>query len=91
LFFTDPQQLLDIFTELEEQNLRLIQNSQETEEALEDMRQSIVQTEQKMCARQIDGQTDTQTHRQTHIHTDRHTERQTERHTDRQTHRQTDR
>ena len=41
LYFTDPQQLLDIFAELEEQNLSLIQNSQETEEALEEMKQTI--------------------------------------------------
>lgn len=49
LWFTDPQQLLDIFAELEEQNLSLIQNSQETEEALEEMRQTIKATQQKMC------------------------------------------
>ncbi|XP_065065350.1 cilia- and flagella-associated protein 100-like [Rhopilema esculentum] len=48
LFFRDPLQLLDIFTELEEQNLSLIQNSQETEEALEDMRKTIQQTQDKM-------------------------------------------
>ncbi|XP_078678826.1 cilia- and flagella-associated protein 100-like [Branchiostoma floridae x Branchiostoma belcheri] len=48
LFFTDPQQLLDLFQELEEQNLSLIQNSQETEEALEEMRQTFIQTEGKM-------------------------------------------
>lgn len=48
LWFTDPQQLLDIFAELEEQNLSLIQNSQETEEALEEMRQTIKDTQQKM-------------------------------------------
>ncbi|XP_065828818.1 cilia- and flagella-associated protein 100-like [Oscarella lobularis] len=48
IFFTDPQQLLDIFTELEEQNLSLIQNSQETEEALEEMRQMIAVTEERM-------------------------------------------
>ncbi|XP_045165037.1 cilia- and flagella-associated protein 100-like isoform X3 [Mercenaria mercenaria] len=48
LFFTDPQQLLDIFAELEEQNLSLIQNSQETEEALEEMKQTIKVTKQKM-------------------------------------------
>lgn len=48
LFFTDPQQLLDIFAELEEQNLSLIQNSQETEEALEEMKQTIKQTKIKM-------------------------------------------
>ncbi|XP_067933536.1 cilia- and flagella-associated protein 100-like [Watersipora subatra] len=48
LWFTDPQQLLDIFGELEEQNLSLIQNSQETEEALEEMRQTIKVTQIKM-------------------------------------------
>lgn len=48
LYFTDPQQLLDIFAELEEQNLSLIQNSQETEEALEEMKQTIKQTKRKM-------------------------------------------
>ncbi|XP_028414422.1 cilia- and flagella-associated protein 100-like [Dendronephthya gigantea] len=48
LYFTDPQQLLDIFTELEEQNLSLIQNSQETEEALEELKQTIEQTKTKM-------------------------------------------
>lgn len=48
LFFTDPQQLLDIFAELEEQNLSLIQNSQETEEALEEMKQTIKNTKLKM-------------------------------------------
>ncbi|KAL5014450.1 hypothetical protein ScPMuIL_008720 [Solemya velum] len=47
LFFKDPQQLLDIFSELEEQNLSLIQNSQETEETLEEMRQQKKQTRQK--------------------------------------------
>lgn len=48
LFFTDPQQLLDIFLELEEQNLSLIQNSQDTEEALEDMKQTINKSRIKM-------------------------------------------
>lgn len=37
LYFTEPQQLLDIFTELEEKNLSLIQNTQETEETLEEL------------------------------------------------------
>jgi len=50
LFFTDPQQLLDIFSELEEQNLSLIQNSQETEEALEEMKQTVKSTKAKMYA-----------------------------------------
>ncbi|PIK37026.1 putative coiled-coil domain-containing protein [Apostichopus japonicus] len=48
LFFTEPQQLLDIFQELEEQNLSLIQNSQETEEALEEVKQNIQITNEKM-------------------------------------------
>jgi len=48
LYFTDPQQLLDIFSELEEQNLSLIQNSQETEEALEEMKQTVKSTKAKM-------------------------------------------
>uniref|UniRef100_A0A8D0HCG2 Cilia and flagella associated protein 100 n=1 Tax=Sphenodon punctatus TaxID=8508 RepID=A0A8D0HCG2_SPHPU len=37
LYFTDPHQLLSIFTELEEQNLSLIQNSRETEETLDEL------------------------------------------------------
>ncbi|KAH3881167.1 hypothetical protein DPMN_005090 [Dreissena polymorpha] len=48
LHFTDPQQLLNIFAELEEQNLSLIQNSQETEEALEEMKQTIKLTKVRM-------------------------------------------
>ncbi|CAL1543352.1 unnamed protein product [Lymnaea stagnalis] len=48
LYFTDPQQLLEIFAELEEQNLSLIQNSQETEEALEEMKHTIKETKIKM-------------------------------------------
>lgn len=48
LFFTDPQELLEIFAELEEQNLSLIQNSQETEEALEELKQTIEQTKTRM-------------------------------------------
>lgn len=48
LFFTDPRQLLDIFAELEEQNLTLIQNSQETEESLEELKQKMADTKQKM-------------------------------------------
>ena len=48
LYFTDPQQLLDIFLELEESNLSLITNSQDTEEALEDMKQTINKTRAKM-------------------------------------------
>lgn len=61
LYFKDPQQLLDIFLELEEQNLSLIQNSQDTEEALEEMKQTINRAKTKMeretetLKRQIDS------------------------------------
>ncbi|XP_071486505.1 cilia- and flagella-associated protein 100-like [Diadema antillarum] len=48
LYFSDPQQLLDIFADLEEQNLSLIQNSQETEESLEEIKQTINATETRM-------------------------------------------
>merc|ERR1719421_2664072 len=37
LYFEEPKQLLDIYTSLEESNLFLIQNSQETEQALEEV------------------------------------------------------
>ncbi len=46
--FKEPGQLIRIFTELEEQNLSLIQNSQETEETLEDLKQSKKVMENKM-------------------------------------------
>ena len=48
LFFVNPKQLISMFTELEEQNLSLIQNGQETEEALEEMRQTHRATEQRL-------------------------------------------
>ncbi|XP_044157831.1 cilia- and flagella-associated protein 100 [Bufo gargarizans] len=48
LYFTDPQQLLNIFSEMEERNLSLIQNSQETEQALEEIKHTITMTEKKM-------------------------------------------
>lgn len=48
LYFTEPQQLLDLFTELEEQNLSLIQNTQEMEEALEDLSNSLRSTQVRM-------------------------------------------
>uniref|UniRef100_A0A3P9N7D7 Cilia and flagella associated protein 100 n=1 Tax=Poecilia reticulata TaxID=8081 RepID=A0A3P9N7D7_POERE len=40
LYFTDPQQLLDLMSELTEQNLSLIQNSARAGEALEKLRQT---------------------------------------------------
>ncbi|XP_061474399.1 cilia- and flagella-associated protein 100 [Rhineura floridana] len=48
LYFTDPHQLLNVFTELEEQNLSLIQNSQETEENLDELRHTLTATRNKM-------------------------------------------
>lgn len=48
LYFTDPVQLIAIFTELEEQNLSLIQNSQETEMTLEEVKQNKQLTVEKM-------------------------------------------
>nr|XP_056718899.1 cilia- and flagella-associated protein 100 [Euleptes europaea] len=48
IYFTDPHQLLNLFTELEEQNLSLIQNSQETEETLDELRHTLSTTRHKM-------------------------------------------
>ena len=48
IFFKTPQQLLDLFAELEENNLSLIQNCQETEEALEDLKSKISETTARM-------------------------------------------
>ncbi|XP_078399230.1 cilia- and flagella-associated protein 100 [Cetorhinus maximus] len=48
LYFTDPKQLLNIYTELEEQNLSLILNSQETEEAVEEIKQAMANAQHKM-------------------------------------------
>merc|ERR1719231_737862 len=48
MYFSEPRQLLDIFTQLEEQNLFLIQNSQETEQALEILRQDFSETQKNM-------------------------------------------
>ena len=39
---------MEIFSELEEQNLSLIQNSQETEEGLEEVKQNRQLVQQKM-------------------------------------------
>lgn len=52
MYFVDPQQLMDIFAALEEQNLFLIQNSQETEHTLEELNQQFKETRITM-----DGQT----------------------------------
>ncbi|XP_074054557.1 cilia- and flagella-associated protein 100 [Macrotis lagotis] len=48
LYFTEPRQLLDIFTDLEEQNLSLIQDTQDTEEALEEVELALRNARNKM-------------------------------------------
>ncbi|KAM9741686.1 cilia- and flagella-associated protein 100-like [Menidia menidia] len=48
LYFTDPQQILELMTELTEQNLSLIQNCARVEEALEKLRQSLETTRSKI-------------------------------------------
>ncbi|XP_007948807.1 cilia- and flagella-associated protein 100 [Orycteropus afer afer] len=48
LYFTEPQQLLDVFTKLEEQNLSLIQNTQEMEETLEELSFTLKNTQNRM-------------------------------------------
>jgi hypothetical protein len=48
MYFTEPQQLMDIFAALEEQNLFLIQNSQETEHTLEELQHDFKQTKIEM-------------------------------------------
>ena len=48
MYFTSPQQLLDLFSQLEERNLFLIQNVQETEESLEEMKGKYTEMESEM-------------------------------------------
>mmetsp|Transcript_33448 Transcript_33448/g.99854 ORF Transcript_33448/g.99854 Transcript_33448/m.99854 type:complete len:383 (-) Transcript_33448:81-1229(-) len=60
MYFQEPQQLLDRFTALEESNLFLIQNSQETEEALEELKVKLQVAQAKMVddAAGLQGQID---------------------------------
>ena len=51
MYFTEPQQLMEIFASLEEQNLFLIQNSQETERTLEELRRAFDETKRTMDTR----------------------------------------
>lgn len=44
LDFTDTQQVLSAFTEMEEENLSLFQKSQETEERLDEVLQTFITT-----------------------------------------------
>lgn len=50
MYFKDPKQLLDIFKALEENNMFLIQNCQETDSVLEELRAKRTQTEAAMEA-----------------------------------------
>merc|ERR1719453_2969937 len=43
LFFTKPAQLLEVYTALEEQNLFLIQTSQDKEQTLEEIQQKLTE------------------------------------------------
>jgi len=51
MYFTEPQQLMDIFAALEEQNLFLIQNSQETQNTVDELRQAFSNTKKDMNSR----------------------------------------
>jgi hypothetical protein len=51
MYFVEPKQLMDIFASLEEQNLFLIQNSQETERTLEELRHAYEETKRTMDSR----------------------------------------
>merc|ERR1712232_1230703 len=53
LCFEEPKQLLDIFTSLEEQNLFLIQTSQDTEQMLEEIQQKLAQKKDTMGAQHL--------------------------------------
>lgn len=54
MYFQRPEQLLEIFAQLEERNLFLIQNVQQTEEALEELKQKFQET--KVCVLLINWQ-----------------------------------
>ncbi|OAF66691.1 hypothetical protein A3Q56_05576 [Intoshia linei] len=48
LYFKEPQQLINLLSELEETNLSLIQNSQDTEESLKQVKNDMDKSETKM-------------------------------------------
>ena len=50
LYFTEPQQLLRLFSELEEHNLSLIQNGQELEEQLQDLVERVAMDKARLGA-----------------------------------------
>eukprot|EP00668_Euglena_longa_P004880 GGOE01005719.1.p1 GENE.GGOE01005719.1~~GGOE01005719.1.p1 ORF type:complete len:573 (-),score=247.52 GGOE01005719.1:417-2048(-) len=48
MYFTEPEKILNTFMEIEENNLFLIQNCQETEESLEELKSKFNEAKQKM-------------------------------------------
>lgn len=48
LYFKDPQEMLDLLVELEEQNLSYIQNIQYTEEAMDEITTQLAKEKKKM-------------------------------------------
>lgn len=48
MYFQEPSQLLEIFSNLEESNLFLIQNTQQSEQALDDLQHQVIDTEKIM-------------------------------------------
>ncbi|XP_075288688.1 cilia- and flagella-associated protein 100 isoform X2 [Opisthocomus hoazin] len=48
LYFTDPQQLLSVFKEMEEENLSFTQNSQEIKESLDKVQHTFITTHESM-------------------------------------------
>uniref|UniRef100_T1IVH9 Uncharacterized protein n=1 Tax=Strigamia maritima TaxID=126957 RepID=T1IVH9_STRMM len=48
IYFTKPQQLLDIFDEMEERSIRMIQKSEDNEDAIYELRASFRLTKRKM-------------------------------------------
>merc|ERR1712203_287036 len=51
LYFEESKQLLDVFTGLEESNLFLIQNSQDTQQTLEELQQKFTETRRQAESR----------------------------------------
>merc|ERR1712226_1061168 len=51
LYFEESKQLLDVFTGLEESNLFLIQNSQDTQQTLEELQQKFAETRKQAESR----------------------------------------
>eukprot|EP01063_Lacrimia_lanifica_P038191 TRINITY_DN8049_c0_g2_i1.p1 TRINITY_DN8049_c0_g2~~TRINITY_DN8049_c0_g2_i1.p1 ORF type:complete len:547 (+),score=265.77 TRINITY_DN8049_c0_g2_i1:119-1759(+) len=65
MFFVDPDKILDIFVEIEENNLFLIQNCQETEQSLEELKAKYEESRQKMDKQvvQLKSQIEIERHR----------------------------